>query len=212
MWADKNNELAGTGLTLTETGTVTGTPISTGTINFTAVATDDSARSDEKAFGIHVNPPVLIATDSLTDAKQGQPYSLQLTASGGTGIVTWLDRDGDLVATGLVLDSSGLLNGAALDTGTISFTARADDDVGSFDEKPLDLHVGPYFICGDVDNSGENANIADLTSLVAYLFQGGPAPPIIAAANVDGVGDVNIADLTTLVDYLFAGGQLHCSQ
>ena len=63
----------------------------------------------------------------------------------------------------------------------------------------------PYF-CGDVDGSGGNPNVADLTYLVDYLFFGGPPPPIIEAANVDGEGGVNVADLTYLVDYLFFSG------
>ncbi|MEW5994065.1 MAG: hypothetical protein AB1744_06680 [Candidatus Zixiibacteriota bacterium] len=52
--------------------------------------------------------------------------------------------------------------------------------------------------------------MADLTYLVAYLFQGGAAPPCIEEANVDGIigpgGPIDVADLTYLVAYLFQGG------
>ena len=58
---------------------------------------------------------------------------------------------------------------------------------------------------GDVDLSGQ-MNIADVTYLVAYLFTGGPAPPVTQTADFDKNGAINIADLTALVDLMFGGG------
>ncbi|MBU8933727.1 MAG: hypothetical protein KOO62_06935, partial [candidate division Zixibacteria bacterium] len=52
----------------------------------------------------------------------------------------------------------------------------------------------------------DEINIADLTYLVAYLFTGGPPPPCMEEADVNGDGEINIADLTHLVAYLFTGG------
>ncbi len=60
-------------------------------------------------------------------------------------------------------------------------------------------------IRGNVDGAGE-INVSDLTYLVAFLFQGGPAAPCEAEADVDGTGDINVSDLTYLVAYLFSGG------
>jgi hypothetical protein len=63
-------------------------------------------------------------------------------------------------------------------------------------------------IRGNVDGDiGDNTNVADLTYLVDFLFRGGPAPPCLDEADVDGGGgSPNVADLTYLVDYLFRGG------
>lgn len=67
--------------------------------------------------------------------------------------------------------------------------------------------------CGNIDGilSSVPSDIADLTYLVSYLFGGGPIPPGLYAANVDGLDDgglpVDVADLTYLVAYLFLGGE-----
>ncbi len=60
-------------------------------------------------------------------------------------------------------------------------------------------------IRGDADYSG-TLDVGDLTHLVAYLFQGGPAPPCPEEGDVDGSGFTDVGDLTALVSYLFQGG------
>ncbi len=68
----------------------------------------------------------------------------------------------------------------------------------------LDFCVGDR---GNVDGLlDDQVNVSDLTYLVAYLFQGGPPPPVFEEADVNADGDLNVADLTYLVDYLFSGG------
>lgn len=62
------------------------------------------------------------------------------------------------------------------------------------------------WICGDVDGLGGNPNVVDVTYLVDYLFFEGPPPPVMEAANVDGIGGVNVVDVTYLVEYLFFDG------
>ncbi len=53
-------------------------------------------------------------------------------------------------------------------------------------------------------------DIADLTFLVEYLYQGGAMPLCEEEGNIDGLsggaGKIDVADLTYLVDYLFKGG------
>jgi hypothetical protein len=38
------------------------------------------------------------------------------------------------------------------------------------------------------------------------MFNEGPAPVVMDAANVDGTGEVDIGDLVYLVDYMFNAG------
>ena len=64
-------------------------------------------------------------------------------------------------------------------------------------------------IRGNVDgDSGEGINVADVTFLVAYLFQGGDKPECYTEADTNGdpSWSINVADLTFLVGYLFQGG------
>ena len=63
--------------------------------------------------------------------------------------------------------------------------------------------VAPTSVCGDCNNDKSGPDISDLTYLVKYLFQEGPAPVNESAANVNGEGDCDISDLTYLVNFLF---------
>lgn len=58
---------------------------------------------------------------------------------------------------------------------------------------------------GDVNGDGTNANMTDLTYLIAFLFQGGPPPPCFAEANInaDIAGDLSLTDVTMLVNSMF---------
>jgi len=58
---------------------------------------------------------------------------------------------------------------------------------------------------GDIDRS-HSVNLADITYLAAYLFQGGISPTPEYIADIDGSCQVNVADLAWLVATLFVGG------
>jgi hypothetical protein len=66
-------------------------------------------------------------------------------------------------------------------------------------------------LCGDVNGSGDEPNVADLTFLIDYLFRGGeaPSPTWLGDVNCSG-SDPNVADLTYMVDFLFRGGPGPC--
>ncbi len=61
-------------------------------------------------------------------------------------------------------------------------------------------------LCGDANGDGQDPNIADVAFMVAYIFQGGPAPSNPGAVDVNGDATFNIADITYFVWYLFNGG------
>lgn len=71
--------------------------------------------------------PVVIGTATLPGGKVGSAYSVTLTASGGSGTVTWDVVFGALPA-GLTLNgSTGTISGTPTSAGTSSFSIRAAD-------------------------------------------------------------------------------------
>ncbi len=210
-FVDKNGDLAGSGLSLSTAGVLSGVPAAAGPIAFTAQATDQVGGQGERAMSLTINPPVSMVTSSLPDGKEDDAYSQQLDADGGTGALVWSDKNNDLAGIGLSLSSDGLLSGTPSDSGSHSFTAHVQDGVGSSAEVTLSMYFAPAFICGDVNGDGSDPNVADLTYLVDFMFNDGNPPPIEAAADINASGDLNVADLTALVDFLFTGGSVpHC--
>jgi len=72
------------------------------------------------------------------------------------------------------------------------------------------IAVQADYVCGDVNNDGVGPYITDLTYLVSYLFDSGPAPAVMESANIDGIigpgGPVDVSDVTYLVAYMFSSG------
>ncbi len=62
---------------------------------------------------------------------------------------------------------------------------------------------------GDADATGQ-LSISDVTYLIAYIFQGGPAPSPTSRGDADCNGDINISDATFLIAYIFQGGAAPC--
>ncbi|MFH1686670.1 MAG: PKD domain-containing protein [bacterium] len=71
---------------------------------------------------------------------------------------------------------------------------------------PYTQSIGCCVVMGDIVPSGE-INIEDLVYLVNYMFNQGPVPVCLDAADIDGNGEgPNIADLVYLVNYMFNQG------
>ena len=207
-WSDKNGNLDAAGLFLSTDGQLTGTPLSSGLISFTAEASDAVGSNDEAPLTININPAVSITTESLPDGTEGEAYSVQLTATGGTGTLSFSDKNGDFASWGLAIDAAGLLSGTPTDTGTISFTVRVEDEVGDYSEEPLSIIIAPAYICGDINGDGSGPDVQDMTYFVAFMFTGGPPPPMMEAADVNLSGKIDVADLSFLVAYLFLDGPM----
>jgi bacillolysin/thermolysin len=208
-WIDKNSDLSGTGLTLSSSGLVSGTPASAGPVSFTAEVTDGIGASDEALLSFTINTAVSITTSALPEGELGNPYSQVMESSGGTGPKTWTDRDGDLAGTGLALASDGTLSGTPLAIGEISFTARVEDGVGSSDEEPFTFQVVRGYVCGDA-NGDEELNIADGVFTINHVFKGGPAPDPVEAGDANCDGDYNVGDAVYMINFVFKQGPAPC--
>lgn len=142
-WSDGNNGLSGTGLTVSSTGLVSGTPIVSGPVSFTALVSDGALAFDSQPLNFTINAAMNIVTASLPAWTVSRPYSQALLLTGGTGAATFSDKNSDLVGTGLSLSAAGAITGTPTTTGTITFTARAVDQVGASTEKVLSVQINP---------------------------------------------------------------------
>lgn len=102
-------------------GTISGTPTTTGTYAFFVMVTDTIGPSAQQGFSITItSPPLTFTTMSLPIAKEGNLYSASLSVSGGTSPYTWTIISGTL-PTGLVLNTTvGYISGTPF-PGTAGF-------------------------------------------------------------------------------------------
>jgi len=107
-------------------GTMTGTPTLAGTFTFSIQVKDNSGVAASAAFSIDITAaPLAISTTSLPAGTDGQGYSAQLNATGGTAPYTWSVASGGL-PVGLTLSSSGAISGVPSAAGTSTFTVKTD--------------------------------------------------------------------------------------
>lgn len=125
--------------------TITGTPTMKNTFEFTVRVTDEAGLFDEKRLFIQINDrpnPPIITTTTLPVGTVNVAYRTQLTATGGTGEVTWsLVPAGD-PAPGLRLDgATGAITGTPTKSGSFSVRVRATDTTPLSSEKVLTLTI-----------------------------------------------------------------------
>ena len=65
------------------------------------------------------------------------------------------------------------------------------------------------WLCGDANASG-TVDIDDVVHLIAYIFNGGPAPTPASSGDVDCSGAVDIDDVVDLIGFIFSGGNAPC--
>jgi hypothetical protein len=129
-----------TGLTLSATGSLTGTPTAAGTFNFTLQVADAAGRNATASFTITVTAALTITTASpLPGATVGIAYNQALALAGGAAPFTWSIASGALPA-GIALNP-GSLNGIPSAPGTFTFTVGVTGG-GQSASKSFTLAVG----------------------------------------------------------------------
>jgi murein tripeptide amidase MpaA len=221
-WSDKYDDLSGTGLVLSSSGFLGGTPGSIGTVQFTAGVEDAAGTPVDRLFSMSVHPPPQITTALLPDAKRGDPYQYQLLVDGGTLPLTWAETSGILSGTGLTVSPDGSLSGIPIVAGDLNLTVAVTDAAAAIASRELTLHIsGGCCIgrVGDPNGQGEypdEITLGDIMLLVDVKFISGDCSklPCLTEADVnqDGGADptceehVTLADIMTLVDFLFITG------
>jgi len=155
-----------------------------------------------------------IATRFLPDGELNVPYNQKLLAVGGLPPYYWTFLGGDL-PFGMTFDADtvGLISGTPTWPATYYFTIQvADSDI------PQNIDIYNYALtvseeqadCGDTDNSG-GVDISDAVYLIAYIFNGGPAPDPLSVGDVDCSGGIDISDAVYLIAFIFGGGPAPCA-
>jgi hypothetical protein len=132
------------------TGLVSGSPTTPGTYAFAIKATDLSAASVSAGLTIVVNSSVAINPNTPPQGTVGVPYADQLSATGGTGTLTFALAGGTTLPPGLSLSNAGLITGTPTTAGTFSFTVTATDQKGASAALPLSIVVVPAQVAAPV--------------------------------------------------------------
>jgi len=93
-------------------GTISGTPRTTGLFSFVAKVADSASPPSVavRALNITIVAPIVIATSGLNDGVVNVSYSQTLAATGANGTLTWSVKSGALPA-GLSLSAAGVISG-----------------------------------------------------------------------------------------------------
>lgn len=124
-----------TGVTLSPTGALSGTPGEPGSFSFTLQVTSGAGayvRTAQTAFTVAVTyPPLVITTNALPSGGTGDAYApTQLQATGGNNVYAWSVTAGTLPA-GLTL-ADGLISGTPATAGFYEFTVTAESGISGF--------------------------------------------------------------------------------
>ena len=117
------------GLLLADNGTLSGTPTTIGTSNFTVTVSDRAtpAVTDSSTYSITIAPePLVISKANPVSVVVGTPYTHSFTATGGTGAKSFAVTLGTL-PEGLLLADNGTLSGTPTTIGTSNFTVTVSD-------------------------------------------------------------------------------------
>ncbi len=142
------------GLSMSQSGTISGTPSTAVTSNFSLRVTDIDGGSTAKALTLVVKPaaPLTITTSQLPKGSVGATYSQNLGASGGQTPYTWSIQSGN-VPEGMTLNQTGVLSGTPEQAGSASFVLRLTDATGESVTAILSIVINPSALFLSLDTT-----------------------------------------------------------
>jgi len=150
-----------TGISLTN-GAISGKPTGTaGTYNLTVQVKDTAGNIVQQPLTIVVNTVPAITTTSLPTAEQGLAYNQTITATGGTGTLTF----SPVTVDGVTLSTLGGFTGTPIAAGIFPFIATVTDSIGVSASQPLTLTVnaGPSIGTTSIPNGQYNSPYVPFT-------------------------------------------------
>jgi len=129
-----------TGLDLSPTGELTGTPTTPGDYTFSVTATNDAGSATAGPFTITVDQaPAFGSAAPTATAVVDSPYRFVFTATGSPAPT--FSATGGALPPGLTLSEDGTLEGAPTTAGTYQFTVSAANRAGGVSSAPLTIVV-----------------------------------------------------------------------
>jgi hypothetical protein len=162
------------GLTLSTTGTLSGTPTTAGTYQVAVTATDLSGGTVSGTLSITIAQKLVVTATAIPNAVAGTAISpVQLTATGGTPPYQWQSAT---LPPGLSLALDGTLSGTPAAAGSFTFTVYAVDSNGVLASGTEQLTVGlPATAAATITGLPASAAPATQQSLTVSLANPYPA-------------------------------------
>lgn len=178
------------------------TPSAEGTVEISIICTDSLGYSCESSFFVTFDfndMPFLTLPDDTAIMHIAPAAELTLP------IAMQDDNIVDCAITG----GPGVLNGNSWqytpeDDEEVDVTIQLTDACGMYDEGTF--HVSyEVFTCGDANDNLE-INILDISYIIEFLYNSGPAPDPIRCGDANDDETINILDATYLIAYLYQSG------
>ncbi len=118
-----------TGLTMSSSGTISGTPTVSGTFPYTVTVTDSKGNKGTFNCSVTVNGPPTASCVSISAVQGVAITPVTLTGSGGAGGPYTFSATG--LPTGLTMSSSGTISGTPTVSGTFNYTVTVTDSKGN---------------------------------------------------------------------------------
>lgn len=139
-WAVTSGALPN-GIDLKPEGSLSGTPLASGSFTFTATVTDSVGETASRSLTLSVGyPPLTVSTPQLQAAQVGVSCDQSLQAAGGDENYAWTLPAGAL-PPGVFLAGNGDLYGVPAASGSFTFLARVNDGAGASAESYYTINV-----------------------------------------------------------------------
>ena len=153
------------GLTMSTTGTISGTPSVSGAFSYTVTVTDKDGHSGSIGCAVTVTPPPSASCEAITAIQGVAMTPVTLTGSGGTGAPYTFSAIG--LPAGVTMSASGTISGTPTVSASFSYTVTVRDRDGNVGTKGCSLTVAPPPVASPpspVGSSGRRLRVAGAPS------------------------------------------------
>ena len=156
------------GVTLTSTGDLSGTPTQTGTSSFTVTATDSINNTGSQAYSLQIDcPTITVGPSTLAPGTAGIPYGpVTFTETGGVGTTTFVLSTNTLPA-GITFISGVLSGETATQSGIFPFIVTVTDSNGCMGTVSDTLVLNPSTQQPAQVNDAETITVTDTETFPA---------------------------------------------